>query len=189
MSDCGDMGDCDCDCGDGCDCDCGDDCCKFDDDCCDCSCFSCGDDGCCGGNDGCCGDDHVHGNHDNISVDGHRHGGGCNCSWCICFLITEDDDCCGSEERRRRRNQRRYELERRRQMEVEGRNLPSEADGVNPANVETSQLSGSENSPPAAITTQPPSYDEVVHSDTIVTSQPVQHDILNNRSMHHETSF
>ncbi|XP_061186385.1 uncharacterized protein LOC133194446 [Saccostrea echinata] len=170
MSDCGDM--------DGCDCDCGDDCC-------DSGCFSCDDDGCCGSDGTCCGDDHVHGN-DNVSVDGSRHGGGCN--WCICFLVSEDDSCCDSEDRRRRRNQRRYELERRRHMEVKGQNtmnLPSAADGVNPADPaystlhtvdqepETPQPSETENISPAAITAQPPSYDEVIHKDTVVTSQPV----------------
>ncbi|XP_061186807.1 uncharacterized protein LOC133194925 [Saccostrea echinata] len=187
MSD-GDCGDCDC--GEDC-CECGDcDCCECGEDCCecgDCDCCECGDSDCfgcscchclhacyecCGGNDGCCGDN--------------SPGHGCN--WCICFLVAD-----GVSEGHRRPH-RRYELDRRRQIEVQVQSNsgspPCAANGVNPAHPPLSTTNkkrtakdqkseirkrsdNEENSPPAVITTQPPSYDEVIHRDNVVTAQPV----------------
>ncbi|XP_048740979.2 keratin-associated protein 5-6-like [Ostrea edulis] len=196
MSDCGDMGDCDCG-----DCDCGD--CGDCGDCCECgkcecdNCFTCGccdgcggDDGCCGsdsncficgccdgcrGDDGCCGSDSV----DNNSLDGHGvHGRGC--SWSFCFIVT-DDDCCDNGDSRRRRNQRRYELERRRQMETQGPSVVNTVNGAPDSQLPTTDsVLPSDQEPnidnmeqPTTITTQPPSYEEATQGEPVVTSQPV----------------
>ncbi|XP_048740981.1 uncharacterized protein LOC125654916 [Ostrea edulis] len=198
MSDFGDIGDCgdgDCDCGD-CDCgscDCDFDCCDCDCDCCDCDCDCCDDCcdcskcecenwfkcGCCGGDDRCCRSDPVD---DDDSVDvrcGHRNSKGCG--WSFCFSVT-DDDCCDIKGRRRRRNQRRYELERRRQMETQGpsvivtiidapTNQVPTTDSVLPAS--SDQEPNIDNvEKPTAITTQPPSYEEATQKEHVVTSQP-----------------
>lgn len=149
--DCGDCncGDCDCSCGDGC---CGEDCFAG---CCKClTCNGCNCD-CCG--DGCC----------DCDSEGHR--GGCYFPYFCCIIA--DWDCCENNNRRTPSRENATTSNHIMTNQNIDTILFTNTQNVSPnRRNQTDQNDGS--MPKEVITEQPPTYEEAISMNGLITTQP-----------------